>query len=181
MGDLRRALVLGKGGFGTELAELLIQSSRYDDIVFLDDHAPGCAGTLADLARPDLRAVCQDAFAAVGNNTFRLQLLNRLEAAGYQVPAFVHPAAFVAPSASLGAGTVALPLCFVGTGAAAGRGCILNAGAILDHDASLGDAVHVAPGAIVKAGARVEACRKVESGQVILSPWDQPAVPPKKE
>ena len=108
---LNSVLILGRGGFGTQLAELLVQSGRYGRAVFLDDSAPGCAGTLADLARPGLRAACPDAFAAVGSNAFRLELLDRLAAAGYRLPVFVHPAAVVSPSAVLGAGTVVLPFC----------------------------------------------------------------------
>ena len=174
---LNSVLILGRGGFGTQLAELLVQSGRYGRAVFLDDSAPGCAGTLADLARPGLRAACLDAFAAVGNNAFRLELLDRLAAAGYRLPVFVHPAAVVSPSAVLGDGTVVLPFCYVGAGVTAGRGCILNAGAIIDHNAALGDGVHAAPGAIVKAGAAVAALAKVESGQVVRSPWDAPPAP----
>ena len=173
MAATRQVLILGKGGFGTQLAELLLQSGRYDGAVFLDDNAPGCAGRLADLDRTDLLAACPDAFAAVGSNPFRLELLRRLSGAGYRLPVFVHPAAVVAPSAALGPGTVVLPFCFVGAAVRTGQGCILNAGAIIDHNAVLGDGVHAAPGAIVKAGAAVEACTKVESGQIIRSPWDR--------
>ena len=51
-------------------------------------------------------------------------------------------------------------------------GCILNAGAIVDHDARLGAAVHVAPGGIVKAGAELADEIKVDSGEIIRSPWE---------
>ena len=172
MQPAKRVLILGKGGFGAELAELLVQSGRYEETLFLDDNAPGCAGKLADLTRPELLAACPDAFAAVGDNAFRLQLLRQLEEAGYQLPVFVHPDASVSPTAQLGPGTVVLPQCYVGARVRAGRGCILNAGAVVDHDAVLGQAVHAAPGAIVKAGARVDDCIKVDSGRVVPSPWD---------
>lgn len=171
----KSALVLGKGGFGTELAELLTETGLYEKVLFLDDNAPDCAGRLDDLERPDLRALCPDAFAAVGNNALRLELIDRLRAAGYRLPVFVHSRAFVCPSARLGEGTVVLPLCWVGARTVAGAGCILNAGASIDHDVVLGDGVHAAPGAIVKAGARLESCTKVDSGQVIRSPWEIPA------
>ena len=174
MAQTTRVLILGKGGFGTQLAEMLVQSGQYAGAVFLDDNASGCAGTMAELTRADLLEACPDAFAAVGNNSFRRQLLDCLAAAGYRLPVFVHPAAVVMPSAVLGPGTVVLPFCFVGARVRTGQGCILNAGAILDHDAVLGDAVHAAPGAIIKADAAVEACTKVESGQLIRSPWDKP-------
>ena len=38
---LNSVLILGRGGFGTQLAELLVQSGRYGRAVFLDDRAPG--------------------------------------------------------------------------------------------------------------------------------------------
>lgn len=175
MAEQKSVLILGKGGFGTELAELLTATGMYEKVLFLDDSAPDCAGRLADLERPDLRALCTDAFAAVGNNALRLELIGRLRAAGYSLPVFVHPRAFVCPSARLGEGTVVLPLCWVGARTVAGTGCILNAGASIDHDAVLEDGVHAAPGAIVKAGARLERCAKVDSGEVIRSPWETPA------
>lgn len=173
MANQHPILIVGKGGFGTQLAELLIQAGQCGEVWFLDDNAPGTAGRISDLTRPELLAACPSAYAAVGNNRFRLQLLDRLAAAGYQLPVFVHPAAFVSPSARLGPATVVLPFCYVGAGVQTGRGCILNAGAIVDHDAVLEEGVHVAPGAIVKAGAKVECCDKVESGSLRRSPWDR--------
>ena len=168
----KNVLILGRGGFGTELAELLMGAGLYDGVCFLDDGAADCAGRLDDLDKPELRALCPDAFAAVGNNALRLELIERLQAAGYRLPVFVHPRAFVCSSAQLGEGTVVLPLCWVGARTVTGRGCILNAGASIDHDVTLGDAVHAAPGAVIKAGARLESCAKVDSGQVVRSPWE---------
>lgn len=168
----KNVLILGRGGFGTELAELLTGTGLYQKVYFLDDGAPDCAGRLDDLERPALRALCPDAFAAVGNNALRLDLLRRLREAGYNLPVFVHPRAFVCPSAQLGEGTVVLPLCWVGARTVAGMGCILNAGASIDHDVVLGDGFHAAPGAIIKAGAKLESCAKADSGQVIRSPWE---------
>ena len=51
-------------------------------------------------------------------------------------------------------------------------GCIVNAGAIVDHNAHLGRGVHVAPGGIVKASAEVTDFGKVDSGEIVRSPWE---------
>ena len=167
-------LVLGRGGFGAELAEML-EDCGWGAPLFLDDKAPDCAGTLRDYVDPVLRRRCQAAFVALGNSELRLELIRKLTAVGYQLPVFRHPAAVVSPSARLGQGTVVLPFAFVGANVRAGVGCLINAGAIVDHDAALEDGVHVAPGGIVKAGAAVPAGTKVDSGQVIRSPWEQAA------
>ena len=49
----RRPLILGKGGFGRQLADWL-RDDGWDEPLFLDDNAPGCAGKLRDYADPAL-------------------------------------------------------------------------------------------------------------------------------
>lgn len=172
----RCVLILGKGGFGRQLADWLVESGvDEDNILFLDDNAPGVAGPLADYISPALRGKCSAAYVALGNNELRVKWLHKLAAAGYRTPEFVaevafSPAAAVSPSAILGAGTLVMPMACVGAGVHTGMGCLINAGSIVDHDATLMEGVHIAPGAIVKAGATVPAFTKVESGQIILSP-----------
>ena len=39
-------LVLGKGGFGAQLAEWLLGAGTCTEVLFLDDAAPGAAGPL---------------------------------------------------------------------------------------------------------------------------------------
>ena len=167
------ALVLGKGGFGTQLGEMLAEAGGYSRILYLDDQAPDAAGKLADYLDPTIRERCTAAFVGLGNNELRLQWLQKLVAAGYQTPVFEHPAAEVCSSAALGAGTVVLPFAFVGAGTKVGAGCIINAGAIVDHNAVLEDGVHAAPRATIKAGATVERCMKVDSGEITRSPWEK--------
>ncbi|MDD4850504.1 MAG: hypothetical protein PHO10_07365 [Gemmiger sp.] len=167
----KSVLILGKGGFGVTLAELLLQNG-WRQAAFLDDAAPGCLGKLADYIDPALQASYPAAFVGMGDNTLRVGYLAKLAAAGYRTPVFIHPAAVVSPTATLGPGTVVLPFAYVGAGAALGAGCIVNAGAIVDHNATLEAGVHAAPGAIIKAGAAVPAYAKVESGRVVASPWE---------
>ncbi|MFR3073963.1 MAG: hypothetical protein ACLTMA_06165 [Gemmiger formicilis] len=86
------ALVLGKGGFGTQLGEMLAEAGGYSRILYLDDQAPDAAGKLADYLDPTIRERCTAAFVGLGNNELRLQWLQKLVAAGYQTPVFEHPA-----------------------------------------------------------------------------------------
>lgn len=171
-GFRQRPLILGKGGFGRQLADWLAEDG-WGDAVFLDDNAPDCAGSLRDYADPALLKPGRPAFVALGNNELRVALLQKLVAAGYETPVYISDAASVSPSAILEPGCVVLPQAYVGAGAHLGVGCIVNGGAIVDHDANLGRGVHVAPGGIVKAGAQVAAGTKVDSGEIIRSPWKQ--------
>lgn len=164
-------LILGKGGFGRQLADWLAEDG-WGQAEFLDDSAPGCVGTLHDYADPALLKPGRAAFVALGNNELRVTLLQKIAAAGYATPVYISDAASVSPSAVLEPGCVILPQAYVGAGAHLGTGCIVNAGAIVDHDAVLGRGVHVAPGGIVKAGAEVAPLSKVDSGEIIRSPWE---------
>lgn len=169
-----KLLILGKGGFGHQLADWLeCDGFPADSILWLDDNAPGCAGPLRDYLSPSLMERCRFAYAALGDNRLRVELLQKLNLVGYETPIYIAGAegsgAAVSPSARLGKGTVILPLAYVGAGVRTGMGCIINAGAIVDHNAVLGCGVHIAPGAIVKAGAIVPDYTKVESGTVVTA------------
>lgn len=50
----KHILVLGRGGFGRQLGEML-ESGGWGTPVYLDDNAPGCAGMLRDYVDPRLR------------------------------------------------------------------------------------------------------------------------------
>jgi sugar O-acyltransferase (sialic acid O-acetyltransferase NeuD family) len=77
----------------------------------------------------------------------RVALQRALAGDGYAIPSVVHPRAFVARDAQLGAGTQILALGAVCAGARLGEACIVNTSASVDHECLLGDGVHVAPGA----------------------------------
>ena len=139
---------------------------------FLDDNAPGAVGGLRDYVDPAILKRGRPAFVALGDNALRVELLQKLAAAGYATPVFISDAASVSPSAVLEPGCIILPQAYVGADAHLGVGCIVNAGAIVDHNAQLGRGVHVAPGGIVKAGAEVVEFAKVDSGEIIRSPWE---------
>lgn len=161
-------MVLGQGGFGTQLAEWLVGSGFCREVQFLDDDATGAAAPLRAYKAVEMQRSCKAAFVGLGNNALRSELLQDLADVGYLTPVFVHPAAVVSPSAVLGEGTVVGPLAFVGAGVKTGPGCLINAGAIVDHGAILGAGVHVAPGAVVKAEAVVCDLEKIESGEIVF-------------
>ena len=106
-------------------------------------------------------------YSAFGNNEGRLQWIERLEAAGANIPTLIHNAAYVSPEATVGKGTVVLPKAIINTDTVVNGGCIINCGAIIDHGCVIEDGVHICLGAIVKAENRIPKCMKVEAGVVI--------------
>lgn len=169
--NTKRPRILGRGGCGTRRNDWLMDEG-WGSADFLDDNAPDAVGGLRDYVDPAILKRGRPAFVALGDNKLRVELLQKLAAAGYSTPVFISDAASVSPSAVLEPGCIILPQAYVGADAHLGVGCIVNAGAIVDHNAHLGRGVHVAPGGIVKASAEVAEFGKVDSGEIVRSPWE---------
>lgn len=148
---MSRIIIVGAGGHGAVVADIV-----RDAIGFVDDE-PALAGT-ACFDRPVLGPIASlpriehDAVVvAIGDNRVRRTLIERMCAAGERLVAVVHPFASVAPSATIGAGSMLSAGALVLPRAVIGRGVILNTKASVDHDSVVGDFAHVGPGATVGA------------------------------
>lgn len=83
---------------------------------------------------------------AVGNNSTRRTIAERLAARGYQFTNAVHPSAQIALGVTLGSGTVVMANSVINTDAQIGEHAIVNTGATIDHDCIIKDYAHIAPG-----------------------------------
>ena len=164
---MRKLLILGAGGYGKTIADLAAQLNCYDHIAFLDDGRTGANILGSCESYGDFCDGNTEVYPAFGNNAMRMQWISRLKESGIPVPTLVHPRAYVSPTATLGIGTMVLPMAVVNTGVSVQDGCIINIGALIDHDSVIGEGVHLAPGAIVKAQNRIPAQMKINSGTVI--------------
>lgn len=151
-------LVLGAGGHAKVVAETAMATGCFSSIAFLDDRctAPGqlplvlgwpVLGPFTAALEANTSEPYAAALVAIGHAPARLQWLQRLSAAGYELPVLIHPTAWVSPSAHLGAGSVVFAHAAIQAQAVIGSGTILNTGCSVDHDAQLGDGVHICPGA----------------------------------
>lgn len=162
-----KLIILGAGGYGRTVEDIARQSGRYTEVYFLDDNSTDslvigkCADYISYIASDT------ELYPAFGNNEGRLQWLERLEAAGANIPTIIHETAYVSPEASVEHGTVVLPKAIINTGVVVNKGCIINCGAIIDHGCVIEEGVHICLGAIVKAENRIPKCMKVEAGVVI--------------
>ena len=98
--NTKRPLILGRGGFGTQLNDWLMDEG-WGSADFLDDNAPDAVGGLRDYVDPAILKRGRPAFVALGDNKLRVELLQKLAAAGYSTPVFISDAASVSPSAVL--------------------------------------------------------------------------------
>ncbi len=166
---MKRLVLLGAGGYAKTLADVVSQMHSYDEVIFLDDNpsAKNTRGVCADYIK--FKSADTAMYPAFGNNEVRLKWLDILTQANIPLAGFIHPTAYVSPTAQLGPATVVLPKAVINTNCRLERGCIVNCAAVLDHDCILEEGVHLCIGALVKAENRLPAKLKVEAGQVILN------------
>lgn len=88
-------------------------------------------------------------FVAIGRADVRHRLMDRMEAAGWRLPALVHRKAWVAPDAVLEAGVLVAAGAVVETAAIVGRGAIIDIGVLVDHECRIGAFCHLRPGEVV--------------------------------
>jgi len=166
----RRLLVLGAGGHGRVVLDILLHDPAAEIVGFLDNN-PDIRGRRIDGfpvlgGIDDLEAVAAahgiDALViAIGDNGVRRGFARRIQQAGLELERAVHPAASIAGSASLGRNTVVAAGVVLCANCQVGDSVILNTGCIVDHQSMVGEGVHICPG--VRIGARV----KIEPGAFI--------------
>lgn len=105
----------------------------------------------------------------LGDNRRREALAGRLEAQGHRLGTFVHPRAWVSPSAQLGQGTLVMPNVVVNAEAHVGRGVILNTGCVVEHECAIGDFAHISPNAALGGRASVGPRTHVGIGATLLN------------
>ena len=168
----KRLLLLGAGGHGKvvyEVAHSLCDrdgTPLYTVIDFLDDAVSDAVGKMAELE--SIGRNYDAIFCGIGNNAFRRELMERTAKMGKEIPALIHPSAYISSSAIVEKGTIVEPKAIVNTNAWVQQGSIISVGAIVDHDAVIGSYSHVNAGAICKAGSHIESGRKLEVGKVVL-------------
>ena len=173
--DQRPVLILGAGGHGRVVAQVLRAAGR-ELAGFLDDDATKAGaevaglrvlGTSEDAARLGLELGAA-VIVGVGDNVQRGARLRQFQAEGMAIASAVDPSAVIAPGVEVGAGVVIMPRAVANTGCRIGFGCVVNTGATLDHDTVLGECVHASPGAITSGGVSVGAFTWLGTGAIVL-------------
>ena len=122
-------------------------------------------GPIASLAQ-----IAHDAvIVAVGDNHARRAITERLLAAGERMAMAIHPRACVAPSATIGIGSMICAGAVIAPRAVIGRGVIVNTNASVDHDTIVDDFAHLSAGATVGGRARIGAETLIAIGASVAS------------
>ncbi|HEY2746372.1 MAG TPA: NeuD/PglB/VioB family sugar acetyltransferase [Polyangia bacterium] len=174
---MRRILIVGAGGHGKVVADLLRVGGAFEIAAFADEEARQRDGDLylgaRVLAGEGALVRARElglgwAIVAVGDCAARLGGCERLRAHGFEIASAVHPRAVVAADVTIGAGTVVLAGAVVNTAARLGDAVLVNSMALVDHDCDIDDGVHVEPGATVGGSVRVGRATTIGSGATIV-------------
>jgi sugar O-acyltransferase (sialic acid O-acetyltransferase NeuD family) len=172
-----RTVILGGGTYAEAIiAYLLEHSSLFPEVVLDDD--PSRYGTsvcglpvsgpivdLSELARQDFQAVV----VAIGSNEHRLRLNRWARDLGLITPGFIHPAASVSSSCTLGPGVIVLDGAVVQPYVSLGDSVIVSSNVTIAHHTVLGAAVFLAAGATVGAGINVGCMTSVGVGACVMT------------
>ena len=158
-----RILIVGAGGFGREV--LLWARDAWPEQAakiagFLSADAGrlnGHAASLPVIADPAaFEPEPGDALLlAIGIPETRRRVAEDLLSRGAEFLTLVHPTAIVAPTASIGPGSIICPYAIVSDAAHLGRFTLMNYHSSLGHDASVGDYAVLSPYATLGGGAHI--------------------------
>lgn len=164
--------VVGAGGQGKSVAELLLLQNEYELIGFVDDAYPSVSevwgfpvlGKVTAETFLSLQGNAECFVVAIGNNELRESIFKLIDGVGLVLPNIVHPKAFVSPRAMLGKGCAVMANAVIGTEARLGDGVIVNSGAIVDHYAVVDDFGHLGLNASMAGGTHLGRSAWVQAG-----------------
>jgi acetyltransferase EpsM len=170
-------IILGCGGHGRVVLDVLVQAKRLTPVGFVDSN-PEMTGRRIDglkvLGQPDdvptLRRELgiQHAIVAVGDNGARRELADRLDAWGMELVNAIHPSANLARNVNLGRNIVIAAGALVCAHSQIGDSVILNTGCIVDHESLIATGTHVCPGAKIAGRVTVESGAFVGIGATVI-------------
>jgi sugar O-acyltransferase (sialic acid O-acetyltransferase NeuD family) len=166
-------LIVGAGGHGRSVAEIVAISDAWRFVGFVDDSVPRSAagsawpviGATHELAA--YRNVADVAIVAIGNNAVRELLQQQLRDLGFDIASVIHPSAIVAPSARLGVGCAIMAGTVIGTEATLGDGVIVNSGAVVDHHCHVQDYAHLGTNACMAGGSMLGRGAWMQAGSAL--------------
>jgi sugar O-acyltransferase (sialic acid O-acetyltransferase NeuD family) len=153
----RPVLIFGCGGHGKVVADaaraagLHVLGFADDDATLRDSFVLGLP--VLAIGPDETKDLCAEKSAdlvlAIGDNRTRAMVFDRALASGLHMATIIHPSAVVAPTASVGAGTVVFARAVINPDCRIGDDVIVNTAVSMDHDNVIGKHAHISPGAVL--------------------------------
>ena len=145
-----KLIIIGASGHGKVVADIAIKMNKWQSIAFLDDDESIKISMGLEVIGKTADAFTYkdevDFFVAIGSNSTREKIQEKLIAEGLNVVSLIHPSAIIGIDVEVGIGTAVMAGVVVNSSTRIGKGCIINTSASLDHDNVIEEYVHVSPG-----------------------------------
>ncbi|AET57666.1 acetyltransferase (isoleucine patch superfamily) protein [Paenibacillus terrae HPL-003] len=157
-------IVFGAGGHGKVVVDILrscqetiagmmddgIQAKKWNGLPNL-----GGIGQLDEITLKYPEALY---IVAIGNNSIRMNIVERLKQMQVQFGTAIHSSAVIGSNISIGEGTVVMPNAVINADTHIGEHVIINTAATIDHDCCVEHFAHISPGVHVAGGVTI-GCR----------------------
>jgi sugar O-acyltransferase (sialic acid O-acetyltransferase NeuD family) len=172
-----RVLILGAGGHGRVVLDILLQDGHHQPVGFLDNNPDirgrridgiPVLGTIAEAGPLAREHRIDGVIVAIGDNGVRRGLARDLESAGFELINAVHPSATLARNATLGRNIVVAAGVVVCAHCQIGDSVILNTGCVVDHQTMIGEGSHICPGVRIAGRVKVEPGTFVGIGATVI-------------
>ncbi len=158
-----RTAIIGAGGHGRVVREIVSLQGRLEPVAFYDDDlqklglvidGTTVAGPL-DLLRESPRPVDAVAVAIGLDGRRRAEIFGEMSGLGYEMVSAIHPFSFISKSTRIGRGLVVMAGVTVSPGTEIRENVLINTGASIDHDCRLDDHCSVLPNASIAGGVHI--------------------------
>jgi sugar O-acyltransferase (sialic acid O-acetyltransferase NeuD family) len=167
---LKRVLIYGSREFG-QTVRALVEDCGAQFAGFIDDwhSGPTIIGSFVD-AQAGFNRDGHDVAIAIGykNLEARWKVYQSVIAAGYRVPALVHPDARVNRRATVSGGAMVMAGAVIDTNATVGSLAVVRPGAVVSHDTRIGENTYVAPNATICGSCNVGRNCFIGAGAVVV-------------
>lgn len=160
---MREVVIIGAGGFGREVFQYAIDTGLFKVVGFLDDreastlNIPGGVPLLGSISTYEPREG-QAFLMAVGEPEARARIATRYLGEGAVFETVIHPRAYVASTAQIGAGSIVAPFASVGASAQLAELTQVHFYASAAHDVRVGRFSALSPYAAVNGGGSLGEC-----------------------
>ncbi len=176
-GRRKRVLILGAGGHGRVVLDILKQAGHHEAAGFLDNNADiqgrrvdgvPVLGAITELAELAAQAHCEGVVIAIGDNGVRRGLAQQVDEAGLDLVNAIHPSAALARNATFGRNVVIAAGVVVCAHCQVGNSVILNTGCIVDYQTMIGEGCHICPGVRIAGRVKIEPGAFIGIGATIV-------------
>lgn len=169
---MKKLVIVGAGAHSAVIIDIFEQMGGYEIIGLTDEHPGGVLGYPvlgSDALLPQLYADgVECAFAAIGNNSIRSKVFQKIKEVGFEIPNAISPRAVVSRHCMLADGIAVMPGAVINARAKIENGVIINTKASVDHDCLISEFVHVAPGCSVSGSTTIGAGTLLGTGTSVI-------------